>query len=187
MTTKAKKYIPATKPITIYFYGDGKGKTTAALGVALRATGHNLRCLILQAIKDSWPSGERQSIGKYFDNKLIIKTVGRGFVGIGGDKLDINDHRQAARKAISTANDEIASGKWDIVVLDEYSDLVSLRLIDVKKLLALISRPRGKTDIIITGHKPLSGLIKLSDIVTEMKKVKHHFDRGIIAKKGIDF
>jgi len=184
---KARKFTPPIKPLTIYYYGDGKGKTSAGLGAALRAAGHNYRCLILQAIKGDWPSGEQFAIPKYLMKMITIKAAGKGFVGIMGDKLSIDDHKKAAEKAINIAHDEISNGKWDLVVLDEYGDLPNMKLITINKLIKCIPLKRKKTDVIITGHKPIKKLINHCDTVTNMKKVKHPFDRGIIAKKGIDF
>lgn len=184
---KARKFTPPTKPLTIYYYGDGKGKTSAGLGAALRAAGHNYRCLILQAIKGDWPSGEQLAIPRYLKKMISIKVAGKGFMGIMGDKLPIDDHKKAAEDAIKTARDEISNGRWDLVVLDEYGDLPNLNLATIDNLLMCIPHHRKKTDVIVTGHKPIKKLINYCDLVTNMKKVKHPFDSGIIAKKGIDF
>lgn len=181
------KYKPSIKPLTIYYYGDGKGKTTAALGVALRAAGHGWKVLILQALKGSWPSGERVAIPKYINRSITIKTVGKGFVGIVDDKLPRREHKKAAKDAITLAKKMIASKKWDLVILDEYGDLPSLELISTADLIGAIGSHRKKTDVIITGHKPIKGLINSCDLVTRMKSVKHPFKSGIMARKGIDF
>lgn len=188
MTHKqAKNYTHSNKPLNVYYFGNGKGKTTAALGVSLRAAGHGWKVLILQAIKGSWPTGERVSIPKFLKPAVEIKAVGKGFVGIVDDKLPRKVHRDAAHEAVSLADKEISSGKWNLVVLDEYSDLPQLKLIPEKQLVDIISKPRNKTDVIVTGHTPLKQLISACHTVTEMKKMKHPFDSGIIAKKGIDY
>lgn len=187
MTSKPeKKYTPPNKPLLIYYYGAGKGKTTAALGVAIRAWGMGKRVLILQAIKGNWPTGEYDAIKKIKSNRLNIRRLGCGFVGIMGDKLPRNKHRASAAKAVDKAIVVIDSGQWDLIILDEFADLSDLKLIPSKVLINLLKRPR-LCDIIVTGHKPKSGIIKLADIVTEMVKNKHHFDKGVLAKRGIDY
>jgi len=175
MTKKAvRNYTHQDKPITIYYYGDGKGKTTAALGLVLRAVGYDMKVLILQAIKGSWPSGEQASIA-------------RGFIGIAHDKLPLYAHRKAACNAMKTARREIESGKWDIIVLDEFADLPTHKLVTIRNLVSLVTGARRKTDIIITGHRPIKLLISRAQLVSEIKKVKHPFDKGIIARRGLDF
>lgn len=185
MKRQAKKYSPSIKPLLIYYYGDGKGKTTAALGACLRAAGHGMKCLVLQAIKGSWPSGERKSIPRYLQNNIDIEALGAGFVGIIDDKKKLDEHQKAAKNAIDAARRAVASKKYNLIVLDEFSNLPSLGLIDIKVLLDTISNP--SCHIVITGHKPLKAITGIADIVTEMKKVKHHFDSGIIATKGLDY
>mgnify|MGYP003796259543 CR=1 FL=1 len=188
MTKKAvRNYTHQDKPITIYYYGDGKGKTTAALGLVLRAVGYDMKVLILQAIKGSWPSGEQASIARYLAKNVKIKTLGRGFIGIAHDKLPLYAHRKAACNAMKTARREIESGKWDIIVLDEFADLPTHKLVTIRNLVSLVTGARRKTDIIITGHRPIKLLISRAQLVSEIKKVKHPFDKGIIARRGLDF
>lgn len=185
MKKREKNYSPAKKPLLIYYYGAGKGKTTAALGTALRAAGAGMHSIILQAIKGDWPSGERISIPKYFKNCITIKALGKGFVGIMGDSKDISEHIKAARDALSAARDAIGSGRYNLIVLDEFGDLPTLKLISATQLTKVVKN--ANCHIIITGHKPIREIIDIADIVTEMKKVKHHYDSGIIASKGVDF
>lgn len=185
MKRQVKKYFLSNKPLLVYYYGDGKGKTTAALGACLRAAGHGMKCLILQAIKDSWPSGERKSIPRYLQNNIDIEALGAGFVGIIDDNKSKSVHKTAARKAIRAARRAIASKKYKLIVLDEFGDLPPLGLVDIGMLTNTVSK--SNCHIIITGHKPLKAISNIADIVTEMKKVKHHFDSGIIATKGLDF
>lgn len=182
---KAKKYIHDDKPLIIYYCGDGKGKSTAALGAALRAAGHGMKCLVIQAIKGSWPSGERVSIPRYLKSKIDIRAYGEGFVGIMDDKKPISEHITAARRAIAAARRAIAAKKYDLIVLDEFGDLPALDLVDTRQLIDLFID--AHCHIVITGHKPIKKIVGVADIVTEMKKVKHHFDSGIIATKGLDF
>lgn len=188
MTKKvAKNFIHSAEPLTIYYYGSGKGKTTAALGLALRAAGHGLRVLVLQAIKGSWPSGERISIPRYLGERITIKALGNGFIGIVDDKTPFDTHKKAASRAIKIARKEIKSEKWDLIVLDEFADLPAHKLMAVRDLVKLATPKRKKTDIVITGHKAIKLLISRAQLVSEIKKVKHPFDKGIIARKGLDF
>jgi len=175
--------------LIIYYYGDGKGKTTAALGAVLRAVGHGWSCLVLQAIKGPWPSGEVRTIKKHLAS-IPVKIVlhGRGFVGIRGDTLTKREHRQAAMQAITKAREGIGSGRYRLVVLDEFADLAALKLAAKEKIAALIDTARRqKVTIIITGHTYEPSLARQADIVTKMQKVKHGYDCGIMALKGIDF
>lgn len=183
MTKSIHEY--SIKKLVIYYYGDGKGKSTAALGASLRAAGHGMKCLILQAIKGSWPSGECTSIPRYLDGIIDIKALGQGFIGIADDKKKMAVHIAAARRAMNAARRAIALKKYKLIILDEFGDLPGLGLVSTSDLIKLIKH--ANCHVVITGHKPIKEIIDMADITTEMKKVKHHFDSGIIATKGLDF
>ncbi len=172
--------------LTIVYTGKGKGKTTAALGIALRATGYKKKTCMIQFIKGSWHYGEMDS-SKKLEPEFEMVAVGKGFVGIIDDKSPREDHQQVAKEAIRISNEKIQSRDYDIVILDEINYAVNLNLISVDDVLHIIkSKPRG-VDLILTGNYAKDEIIEIADLVTEMREIKHPFQKGIKAKKGIDF
>jgi cob(I)alamin adenosyltransferase len=172
--------------LTIVYTGKGKGKTTAALGIALRAVGYGKKVCMIQFIKGSWHYGEMTS-SKKLEPEFEMITVGKGFVGIIDDKSPKEDHKEIAKDAIKISNEKIQSGNYDIVILDEINYAVNLDLISVKDVINLIKSKPQKVDLVLTGNYAKDEIIEISDLVTEMKEVKHPFQSGIKAKKGIDF
>ena len=173
------------KGLVIIYTGEGKGKTTAALGLVLRAVGYNRKCLIIQFGK-IWFTGELLSIKKLSPLVKIIQG-GKGFVKILGDKLPLSEHKKAAGETYKVLYDEVISGKWDVVVADELIGAVSSKLLLLSKAVKLIQDKPDKVDLVLTGHHAPKELINMADLVTEMKEIKHPFQKGILAKKGIDF
>ena len=172
--------------LVIVYTGNGKGKTTAALGMALRAVGYNHKICIIQFIKGSWPYGEIESV-KRLQPELELVIVGKGFVGIIDDKSPKEDHEKVAKEAIRISNEKIQSGNYDIIILDEINYAVNLNLISVDDVLNIIkSKPKG-VDLVLTGNYAKDEVIEIADLVTEMREIKHPFQQGIKAKKGIDF
>ncbi|MBI4134991.1 MAG: cob(I)yrinic acid a,c-diamide adenosyltransferase [Candidatus Sungbacteria bacterium] len=167
--------------------GNGKGKTTAALGQALRAVGEGKRVLMIQFIKGPWKSGEDDA-AKLLSPKFELRKRGKGFVGILGDSLPRKDHEDAARGALEEARREIHSGNWDIVILDEVNNAVSLELISVGDVLSLLQPTTCKLHaLVLTGRDAPLEFIERADIVTEMREVKHIFNEGVKAKRGIEY
>jgi cob(I)alamin adenosyltransferase len=172
--------------LVIVYTGKGKGKTTAALGVALRATGHGMKTCMIQFIKGSWHYGEMSS-SKKLEPEFELTAIGKGFVGIMDDKSSKEDHKEIAREAVKISKEKILCGKYDIVILDEINYAVNLGLIPLEDVLEMIkTKPRGLT-LILTGNHAKQQVIDAADLVTEMKEIKHPFQRGIRAKKGVDF
>ena len=174
------------KGLTIVYTGKGKGKTTAALGIALRATGYNKKICMIQFIKGSWHYGEMSS-SKRLEPEFEMVAVGKGFVGILDDNSPREDHEKIAQEAINISNEKIHSGKYDIVILDEINYAVNLQLISIDDVLKLIKAKPSDVDLVLTGNYAKDEVIEMADLVTEMKQVKHPFQRGIKAKEGIDF
>lgn len=172
--------------LTIVYTGKGKGKTTAALGIALRACGHGKKTCMVQFIKGSWHYGEIES-SKRLGPDFEMVAVGKGFVGIIDDTSPIKDHKEVAGEAVRISAERINSGKYDIVILDEVNYAVNLGLVPLEDVLDLVrSKPSG-LDLVLTGNHARDELVGMADLVTEMREVKHPFQRGIKAKKGIDF
>ena len=172
--------------LTIVYTGKGKGKTTAALGIALRAAGYKKKICMIQFIKGSWHYGEMDS-SKKLEPELEMVAIGKGFVGIIDDKSPKEDHEKIAKEAIKISNEKIQSGKYDIVILDEINYAVNLGLISLDEVISLIKSKPQKLDLVLTGNHAKDEVIEIADLVTEMKEIKHPFQQGIKAKKGIDF
>jgi len=172
--------------LVIVYTGNGKGKTTAALGLALRAVGYNHKICMIQFIKGSWPYGEMVSV-KRLEPELELIIVGKGFVGIIDDKTAREDHKKIAQEAIQISKEKIQSGNYNIVILDEINYAIDLGLIDLNDVLNLIKSKPEKLNLVLTGNHTKNEIIDVADLVTEMKEIKHPFKSGIKAKKGIDF
>ena len=176
-----------TRGLTIIHTGDGKGKSTAAFGLALRAYGAGLNVLILQFIKGRQISGELKALELISkipaENKIEIRQCGLGFI----DKNKIDEHKMAAESALEIARAEILSEKWDLIILDEIIYCVKFKLIDVEKVLELMKIRPAQLHLVLTGRDAPQSLIDAADLVTEMKLIKHPFQRGIKAQLGIEF
>ncbi len=173
----------------IVFTGNGKGKTTAALGQMVRVLGRGKSALMIQFIKGPWRSGEDEFAEKFsiFNFQFSIKKMGLGFVGILGDKLPKKKHAEAAEKALKYFAKELKSGKWHLMVLDEINVAVKLGLLSAERVLrAIKSFPEGKI-LILTGRNAPREFIGAADLVTEMKEIKHPFKKGERAKFTLEF
>ena len=165
--------------------GPGKGKTTAALGTALRAAGNGMRVLVLQFLKGSWHYGELDAVEAFGPN-FVMKQMGRGFVKVGGAETDPEDIR-LVEAAWDEAREAIYSGDWDMVVLDEINYAIGYKMLDPA---AVAEALRGKPEmvhVILTGRNAHPLLVELADTVTEMREVKHAYQKGILAQRGIEF
>ncbi len=185
-----KKLYPLTRGLTIAYIGNGKGKTTAAVGLATRAAGYGWKVLFFQFYKsEQWPSGERAALKKL---GVDVQVRGQGFVGILGDKKPRAVHRAAAARALAEARKLIFSGKYKLVVLDEAISCLEQKLLLASALTKLLDerghhRKAKHVHIAMTGHDKFPAVLRRCDLVTEMKMVKHPYYRGILAVKGIDY
>jgi cob(I)alamin adenosyltransferase len=176
----------AEKGLVIVYTGKGKGKTTAALGIVLRAVGHGYKVGMIQFIKGEWYYGELTS-SKRLEPEFELIAAGRGFVGIIDDDHPIEEHEKAAKDAIQVAKQKIASGDYDIMILDEINYAVKLNLISQEDILDVIAAKPEKTSLVLTGNYVPEAVIDAADLVTEMREIKHPYQRGIKARKGVDF
>ncbi len=165
--------------------GAGKGKTTAALGTALRAVGCGMRVLMLQFIKGSWHYGELDAV-EAFGPKFVLKQMGRGFVKIGGAEADPEDLRMV-RAAWEEAHEAIYSGDWDLVVLDEINYAISYGMLDPAIVAEVLKGKPEMVHVILTGRNAHPLLVEIADTVTEMREVKHAYQKGILAQRGIEY
>jgi cob(I)alamin adenosyltransferase len=178
--------LPQDRGLVIVYTGKGKGKTTAALGIVLRAVGHGYRVGMIQFIKGEWYYGELTS-SKRLEPEFEMIAAGKGFVGIIDDDHPVEDHQQAAKQALAIAREKLTSGSYDVIILDEINYAVKLNLLSEKDVLDLIAARPQKTTLVLTGNYASESVVQAADLVTEMKEVKHPYQSGIKAKKGIDF
>ena len=174
------------KGLTIVYTGNGKGKTTAALGICVRAAGYRKRIKILQFVKGSWKYGELEGI-KLLKDFVEMEQVGEGFVGIVDDNKEFEVHQNAAREGLEHARQVIFSGEYDIVILDELNIAVDLGLVDANAVLELVKSKPEALHLVITGRNARPELIEIADLVTEMKEIKHPYQKGVLAQRAIDW
>ena len=165
--------------------GPGKGKTTAAMGTALRAVGQGMKVLMLQFLKGSWHYGELDAV-KAFGDRFVMKQMGRGFVKVGGADTDPEDVRMV-EEAWREAEEAIASGQWDLVVLDEINYAISYGMLDAAKVVAALRQRPEMVHVILTGRNAHASIVELADTVTEMRQVKHAYEKGVMAQRGIEY
>jgi cob(I)alamin adenosyltransferase len=180
---KAASLEATTKGMVEIFTGDGKGKTTAALGIALRASGHGLKVFIVYFMKGGFLYGE-QLILSQLPNIKFAKFGLESFV----DPNNVTEAEKGeARKALQKAKEVTFSNEYDIVILDEINVAAAWKLIDTEEVVKLIKEKPKRVELILTGRYANDKFIELADLVTNMTKVKHPYDKGILARKGIDY
>jgi cob(I)alamin adenosyltransferase len=172
-----------SKGLLIVFTGNGKGKTTAALGMAVRAAGHSMRTLVLQFIKGAWKYGELEALRRF--DEIVIQPLGTGFTW---KKENLDEDRKLAEIGWNLASEEIERGNYDIVVLDELNLVLAYGLLPAAEVLeTLRRRPRG-LHVVVTGRNAPDELIAAADLVTEMREIRHPYrDQSIRAQKGVEF
>ena len=193
-TTETPTTESARRGLILINTGPGKGKTTAALGTAFRAAGNGMRVLILQFLKGSWHYGEldaAQALNKALASSdtaehFVIKQLGRGFVRVGGAETDPEDIR-LVEAAWAESAAAILSGDWDLVVLDEINYAIGYKMLASAAVAEVLRRKPEMTHVILTGRNAHPLLVELADTVTEMREVKHAYQRGILAQRGIEF
>ncbi len=171
-----------TKGLLLINTGEGKGKTTAAIGTAFRALGSGMRVGMIQFIKGKWKTGERK-LGEQTPN-LTWLTMGHGFTW---ESLDLDRDRAAAHAAWNTASTWLQADDYDLVILDEITYVINYGFVELGKVLDGLKHRRSDLHVILTGRAAAPELIDIADIVTEMQSVKHSFREGMSAQKGIEF
>ena len=165
------------------FTGEGKGKTTAALGTVLRALGHGLRVYIVVFMKGDYPYGEWDTLSQL--PSVTVATFGfREFT----DRNNIKPEEiEQAKQALATAREAMLSGSYDLIVLDEVNVALAWKLIELDEVVKLVADKPPNVELILTGRYADKELIKQADLVTECLKIKHPYDKGIKARKGIEY
>lgn len=165
------------------FTGDGKGKTSAALGVALRALGHDLRVFIVYFMKGNFPYGEQRILSQ-LPNVTFAQFGHLSFVDPNNIK---EEEKEEARKALESARRAMLSHDYDIIILDEVNVAAAWKLIDLDDVMKLIKEKPENIELILTGRYADNKLIEAADLATNMTKVKHPYDKGILSREGIDY
>ena len=165
------------------YTGNGKGKTTAALGLALRAVGRELKVFIIQFMKGGGPYGEHLAAPRLAPYLTIIQTGREGWVN--RENPDPEDVR-LAREALAMAERAVTGGEYDLVILDEVNGAVSFGLIGVDDVLALMKRKQPSVELVLTGRNAADRVIEAADLVTEMREIKHYYKAGVPARIGIE-
>ena len=172
--------------LLIIYTGNGKGKTSAGLGAALRAVGQGLKVLMVQFIKGSWHYGELDAARMLGEERFQLLPMGRGFVKVGTEKPDPADV-ELVEQAWEFGRGKVFSGEYQLVIFDEINYAIHYGMLAPERVVeALARRPEG-VHVILTGRNAHPSLVEAADLVTEMKQIKHPFERGILAQRGIDY
>ncbi|MFC6645976.1 cob(I)yrinic acid a,c-diamide adenosyltransferase [Granulicella cerasi] len=169
--------------------GPGKGKTTAALGTAFRAAGNGMRVLVLQFLKGSWHYGELDAASALSQQpgfRYEMRQLGRGFVKVGGAEADPDDLQMVA-DAWAECEREIRSDAWDMIVLDEINYAIGYGMLDAEAVAKVLRERPEMLHVILTGRNAHPALVELADTVTEMREVKHAYQKGVLAQRGVEF
>ncbi|WP_136526400.1 cob(I)yrinic acid a,c-diamide adenosyltransferase [Geomonas ferrireducens] len=174
------------KGLIVVITGHGKGKTTAALGMALRALGHGMRVCIIQFMKGDLYAGEWDGV-KLLGERVELHATGKGFCGIQGNPYPKSEHRANAQDAIQLALEKMASGLFDMVILDEINNALQLKLIDLEQVLEILEAKPPLMHLVLTGRDAHPLLVELADTVSEVVEVKHAYRKEIEPQPGVDY
>ncbi len=177
---------PRTKGLVIVFTGNGKGKTTAALGMALRAAGHHFKVAVVQFIKGTMRYGELEG-AKMLAPYVDWVVSGRGFTAGPWNRATPEEHQQAANEALRVAREKLLSGEYRLVILDEVLGARNAGLVSTEQILELIREKPPGVHLVLTGRGAPQQIIDAADLVTEMRPIKHPYEQGIVGQKGVEF
>jgi cob(I)alamin adenosyltransferase len=172
--------------LIVVLTGNGKGKTTSAMGTVLRAVGHGLKVCIIQFMKGVIYAGEIDGFKRLAPN-VEFHMMGKGFCGIQGNPYPFEEHRANAQEAVRLAKEKILSGRFDLIVLDEINNALHLKLLDLPQVVELIESKPLLLHLVLTGRDAHPEVIKRAHTVTEMKEIKHAYRQKIEPQKGIDY
>jgi len=181
-TTTPQAPPASPRGMLLVYTGQGKGKTTAAFGLAFRALGYGMRVAVVQFIKGKWKTGERAFAEKL--PELTFLVMGHGFTW---ESDDISRDKKAAIQAWEKSRELINSNQYDVVILDELTYVINYGFVALDEILSTLKARPERVHVVITGRKAPPELIELADLVTDMQNIKHPFQKGIPAQKGIDF
>ncbi len=174
--------------LLLVFTGNGKGKSTAAFGLALRAAGNRMPVKVIQFIKGAWKTGEREAIKRGLP-EIDVEVGGKGFTieRLRDPKIPMPEHHLAARAAFAMAREAVAGGCYRMVVLDEILGSIKAGLVGEEEVLDLARTRPAELHLVLTGRGATPAIVEEADLVTEMREVKHHYKAGVPAQRGIEF
>ncbi len=183
MTTLAPK---KRVGLVVVLTGYGKGKTSSAMGMVLRACGHGMKVCVIQFMKGDIFTGEWEGVKK-LDCDVEIVATGMGFCGIQGNPYPRASHREAAQRALGLAKERIASNGYDLIVLDEINNAIHLKLVDLEQAVELIRGKPRLLHLILTGRDAAPEIIALADTASEVQEIVHAYRKDIEPQPGVDF
>jgi cob(I)alamin adenosyltransferase len=178
---------PPRQGLTLIFTGNGKGKTTAAVGLTVRAAGNRMRVFFLQFIKGQWKTGEREVLRGL--PGVDLEVTGRGFTieRLRNPKVSMDDHVAAAAHGWQVARQIVQEGEYDLVVLDELLGAIKAGLVPLEEVIDMVRTKPAELHLVLTGRNAPSELVEVADLVSEIQPIKHPLQRGIKAQRGIEF
>jgi cob(I)alamin adenosyltransferase len=181
------RYEPKKKQgLIVIITGNGKGKTTSAMGMALRGCGHGLKTTIVQFMKGDLYSGEWDGV-KYLEPLVTLYHTGKGFCGIEGNPFPHSEHRKNAQDALQLIKQIIQNDPPDTLILDEINNALQLKLVDLDQVLEIVKLRPTQMHLVLTGRDAHPDLIALADTVSEVHEIKHAYRKDIEPQPGIDF
>ena len=184
---KVERLEPKVKTgLVVVITGHGKGKTTSAFGMALRACGHGLRVCIIQFMKGDLYAGEWDGVKK-LDCEIELTATGKGFCGIQGNPYPFAEHRANAQEAMALAREKMESERFDLLILDEINNALQLKLVDLEQVLDLLRRKPPLQHLVLTGRDAHPEVVEVADTVSEVREIKHAFRKNIEPQPGIDY
>jgi len=172
--------------LVVVITGNGKGKTTSALGMAVRSCGHGLKVSIIQFMKGDLYAGEWDGIKRLAPEVEMIQT-GKGFCGIQGNPYPMEEHRANAQEAVRIAHEKLTSGQYDVLMLDEINNALHLKLIELEQVMSLLDARPSLMHMVLTGRDAHPDVIEAADTVSEVRELKHAYRKGIEPQPGIDY
>jgi cob(I)alamin adenosyltransferase len=174
------------KGLIVVITGNGKGKTTSALGIALRACGYDMKVCIIQFMKGDLYSGEWDGV-KRLGSSIELYATGKGFCGILGNPYPWEEHRANAQDAIDLVHEKMSSGGYDVMILDEINNALQLGLVDLEQVLNILRDKPPFMHLVVTGRDAHPQVIEIADTVSEVREIKHAYRKGIEPQPGIDY
>jgi len=172
--------------LVVVITGHGKGKTSSAMGMVLRASGHGLKTCIIQFMKGDLYSGEWDGV-KLLGGLAELHATGKGFCGIQGNPYSRAEHRANAQDAIALAREKMLSGQYDVLLLDEINNALKYNLVDLGQVLELLDARPAPLHLVLTGRDAHPEVIERADTVSEVREIKHAYRKGIEPQPGIDY
>lgn len=184
---KITKLEPKKKQgLVVVITGNGKGKTTSAMGMALRSAGHGMKVCIIQFMKGDIYSGEWDGV-KLLGDLVELTPTGKGFCGIQGNPYPFAEHRQNAQDALLLVDQKMQSGMFQTLILDEINNALELKLVDLEQVLNILRNRPPELHLIMTGRDAHPEIIEIADTVSEVQEIKHAYRRDIEPQPGVDY